>query len=289
MAIQIKHAFVSAKGDGGDATLVRPSNWNAVHSTSMATGQLIGRLTAGAGAFEEIPISAYMAGLLAAADQATLAGLLGLFETGDIKYTFKTTASSGWIMMQGGLGIGAGAGNTIGNAASGALIRANADCLPLYTLVYNACPDGLAPVSGGRGASAAADFAANKTIAIPYLVGRSPVGAGIATASLALSARVLGTGYGEESHVQTLAEMVAHAHGGQTGDDAPDHSHGYNPSNAFSPNVTGGGGIGLNIGTASNATTGASTRHQHPIAAQGGGAAANVVHPIIALNVMVKL
>jgi hypothetical protein len=27
----MKHRFQSAKSDGGDATLVRPSNWNAIH------------------------------------------------------------------------------------------------------------------------------------------------------------------------------------------------------------------------------------------------------------------
>src|SRR3990172_8306501 len=27
----VKHAFTSPKADGGDATLVRPSNWNAEH------------------------------------------------------------------------------------------------------------------------------------------------------------------------------------------------------------------------------------------------------------------
>lgn len=27
----IKHAFISAKDEGSDATLVRPSNWNAAH------------------------------------------------------------------------------------------------------------------------------------------------------------------------------------------------------------------------------------------------------------------
>ena len=34
----IKHAFTSAKSDGGDATLVRPSDWNAGHVTPYATG-----------------------------------------------------------------------------------------------------------------------------------------------------------------------------------------------------------------------------------------------------------
>jgi hypothetical protein len=27
----LRHAFSSAKSDGGDATIVRPSNWNAAH------------------------------------------------------------------------------------------------------------------------------------------------------------------------------------------------------------------------------------------------------------------
>lgn len=31
----IKHAFTSAKSDGGDATLVRPSNWNADHTSGI--------------------------------------------------------------------------------------------------------------------------------------------------------------------------------------------------------------------------------------------------------------
>ena len=119
MTIQIKHAFTSAKGDGGDATQVQPSYWNASHSTSMASGQLIGRLTAGAGAFEEIPISAYMAGLLAAADAAGLAAVLGLFETGDVKYTFRTAASAGWLLMLGGTG---SQFSTIGNAVSNAVL-----------------------------------------------------------------------------------------------------------------------------------------------------------------------
>lgn len=34
----IKHGFVSAVADGGDATLVRPSNWNDFHTSSYATG-----------------------------------------------------------------------------------------------------------------------------------------------------------------------------------------------------------------------------------------------------------
>lgn len=47
----ITHAFVSAKSDGPDATLIRPSNWNAVHIGADATMQalidaLAGRVSA---------------------------------------------------------------------------------------------------------------------------------------------------------------------------------------------------------------------------------------------------
>jgi hypothetical protein len=33
-----RHPFVSAIADGGDATLVRPSDWNADHVSPYATG-----------------------------------------------------------------------------------------------------------------------------------------------------------------------------------------------------------------------------------------------------------
>lgn len=61
---------------------------------------------------------------------------------------------------------------TIGNAASLATGRANADTVALFTLLWNSFADAQAVVSGGRGASAAADYAANKTIATPDLRGR---------------------------------------------------------------------------------------------------------------------
>lgn len=82
MAIVITHTFVSAKADGGDATLVRPSNWNAALTTSIATGVLLGRTTAAAGAFEEITPSAdltFTAGVLGIAVPAmTLGQVLAL-------------------------------------------------------------------------------------------------------------------------------------------------------------------------------------------------------------------
>jgi hypothetical protein len=68
MTISVKHAFQSAKADGGDSTLLRPSNWNAEHAITIASGKLIGRLTAGSGAIEEIAVTSYGATLFNVAD-----------------------------------------------------------------------------------------------------------------------------------------------------------------------------------------------------------------------------
>lgn len=54
MALSLTHAFVSAKSDGADATLVRPSNWNAEHNLVCATGVILGRASSGTGDVEEL-------------------------------------------------------------------------------------------------------------------------------------------------------------------------------------------------------------------------------------------
>ena len=56
MTVSLKHAFTSPKADGGDTTLVQPSNWNAEHTLTMATDRLLGRTTAGTGVAEEISV-----------------------------------------------------------------------------------------------------------------------------------------------------------------------------------------------------------------------------------------
>lgn len=56
MTLSLTHAFVSAVADGGDASLVRPSDWNEEHTFTMATDRLLGRDTALAGAVEELTV-----------------------------------------------------------------------------------------------------------------------------------------------------------------------------------------------------------------------------------------
>lgn len=86
----------------------------------------------------------------------------GAIPTGVPLPYWGTTAPPGFVFHIG----------TIGDATSGATQRANADTLPLFTVLYNSLANAEAPVSGGRGANAAADFAAHKTITIPDPRGR---------------------------------------------------------------------------------------------------------------------
>ena len=65
MAISLKHSFTSLVADEGDASVVRPSNWNAEHTMTAASGTLVGRTTAGTGAVEEVVIGSGLLNSLA--------------------------------------------------------------------------------------------------------------------------------------------------------------------------------------------------------------------------------
>lgn len=56
MVISLKHGFHSAKSDGGDATLVQPSQWNAEHLLTVGAGIVVGHRMGSSGAIEELPI-----------------------------------------------------------------------------------------------------------------------------------------------------------------------------------------------------------------------------------------
>lgn len=125
--------------------------------------------------------------------------------TGDVKLTLKASADPGWVLMNDG---------TIGSAASSATILASAACLKLYTLVWNNISNSFAPVTGGRGGSAAADFAANKPIQLLAAAGRALA---IAGAGSGLTSRSLGQNLGEELHALITAELPVITPGGTIG------------------------------------------------------------------------
>ena len=105
----------------------------------------------------------------------------GVASTGQImvRPTFETSASApptnpgtsssyvnGWVRAN---------GNTIGNASSSATELASATTANLFSWLWTNFSNTQCPVSSGRGASAAADYAANKTIKLLDLRGYSGV------------------------------------------------------------------------------------------------------------------
>jgi microcystin-dependent protein len=127
--------------------------------------------------------------------------------TGDLKVAYGTSVLSGWVRAN---------GRTIGSATSGATERANADCQALFEYLWGA--DANLSVSGGRGASASADWAANKTIALPDLRGRVIAGLdsmgssaagriGSGSGSFTTGNNTLGSTGGAEVHTLVTANL----------------------------------------------------------------------------------
>lgn len=90
-----------------------------------------------------------------------------IHQTGDIIWKPVSGVRTGWVRAN---------ARTIGSASSGATERANADTQPLYEFLWNNFSNDICPVTGGRGANAAADFAANKAIGLIDMRGRAPFG-----------------------------------------------------------------------------------------------------------------
>lgn len=207
-----------------------------------------------------------------------LFSLLGGATTGDLKFTIKTTADPGWLMINDG---------TLGSAASGASY-ASAVYQALYVIIWNSISNSFAPVTTGRGANAAADFAANKSMQMTRMLGRALALAG---AGSGLTARALGQFLGEENHLLTLAEITAHNHVADVAD--PTHVHPLENGGTIMHN-TGGGFISTAAPnqpyqqistTVQAAATGVTVTTQN----SGGGGSHNNMQPSTFLNAMVKI
>ena len=139
-------------------------------------------------------------------------GAQPIMPTGSVVASIGGSAPTGWVRAD---------GRTMGNAASGGTVRANNDTEHLFKLLWDSWADAEAAVSGGRGASAVADFAADKTIVVPDLRGRLIVGRDnmggsganrMTTAGSGIDGDTLGKAGGTETHTLVDAELSSHEH-----------------------------------------------------------------------------
>lgn len=225
--------------------------------------------------------------------------------TGDVKFTLKTVADPGWLMCDDG---------SIGNTGSGAT-HADPSTQDLFIVLWNATASAPAnaPVSGGRGSTASADWIANKNITLTKMLGRTLAIAGTGTG---LSARAVGDAMGEEAHALAVNELAQHHHGiflhdyghthkfgyglhsvGSTGANQLDSTNVTNDQNTSGPASTAGPAVGVsgnNVGLTLQSAQdigGAvqGTINQTADTPSTTGLGHNTMQPTSFLNAMIKL
>lgn len=195
-----------------------------------------------------------------------------IFGTGDVIWIDINSTRAGWVRQN---------GRTVGSATSGASERANADCQALFLYLWNNFTDAKCPVISGRGASAAADWAANKQITLRDRRGRAAFGldgmgnirANIIPDTLVSggdTADTQGAIGGEANHTLVTAEMPVHNHALTD----PGHTHAQESGTVLNhaPNI-------LNLGGGPNGNSNASSTAPAvtgiTLAPAGGGTAHN--------------
>lgn len=128
---------------------------------------------------------------------------------------------------------------------------------------------------------------------LPDFRGRSPIGAGVSD-SPGGTTWALGTEAGTEGVTLSVTNMPSHSHGGSSV--ASDGNHGHTHSaNRLTDTTTGGTAArltnlaaGATGDVSTTTTTDGSHTHTVTVATQGGGNAHANVHPVTAVNVIIK-
>lgn len=230
-------------------------------------------------------------GLQGAASETTVVvggGTDYALTTGDVKWNLDSSEITGFVKLN---------GQTIGEAGSGAHY-ADDGLADLFAYLWNRVSNTYVPVSGGRGANAAADFSAGKQMTLPDMrfrsfmglsgMGNSPVAAAanwggaanpgftggndsktIASGNLPAHTHTGTTAAGSGTIGGTTATDGSHSHTGSTTDTSGTHNHSYNqPSDVTI--LTGTVGVTFKAAL-SAANTGDAGSHSHNVTVPSGG------------------
>jgi hypothetical protein len=167
----------------------------------LADGDYRARLTTSAGVevFDEQSITAI--GSSSSGSSSVSQDTTTLHQTGDFLWQPVSGTRSGWVRAN---------GRTIGSGASSATERANSDTQSLFEWFWNNFSDSFCAVSGGRGASATADFNANKTIATLDMRSKSILGLddmGNTSLSITGSSSIAATAIGASTYTIVTANL----------------------------------------------------------------------------------
>lgn len=214
-----------------------------------------------------------------------------IFQTGDPIFVPVTGTRSGWVRAN---------ARTIGSATSGASERANADCEDLFLHLWNTYSNTLCPVSTGRGANAAADWAANKTIGTLDMRGKGAFGVAdmgnsdsgiLDSVSFDVGSKTAAASQGGDAlHTLVSGEMPSHGHTATVTDPGHLHSYNVNTISVNGPAVTiniadGSGGSANGTRNTNSGTTGITVANANT----GGGGAHNNMPPFILGSWYLKL
>lgn len=250
----------------------------------VADGSYRARLTTAAGVsiFDEASVTAIGAssggassGSGASIDATTV------FTTGDFLWVPYSGTRSGWVRAN---------ARTIGSASSGGTERANSDTSSLYSFLWTNFSDSLCPVATGRGATASADFAANKAIGTLDMRSRAPFGLddmGNSAASIiaAGTPTVAGSGSGAETVTLSTTNLPSYnlsvaSITGSVGTSISNGNSVFRSANSITNNATGGGGNAIVSGSTDTLSLASGTvTFGGSIPSGGGGSATNKMPP----------